>query len=161
MPKRLIPFITKDFYHVFNKGNNGMKTFLNNLNYDRFLELVNYYRFDNHSKRFSHYLKLPFNEKYDYINLIKKTNKPLVNIHAFSLMPNHFHFLLEQLEDKGVQIFMSNLINSYTKYFNTKESHYGQIFLTQFKSKLIVDNDLFLHICRYIILNPLTANIVD
>ena len=157
MPRRLNPLVTNNFYHIYNKGINGTETFLNSENYNRFIDLVNYYRFDKHEIRYSRYNNLTTENKQSYLNSIQKDNNLLVNIHSFSLMPNHYHFLLEQLQDKGIQKFISNLINGYTKYFNAKEDHYGQLFLTQFKAKLVLENEVFLHVCRYIILNPLTA----
>jgi len=160
MPRRLTPLITNNYYHIYNKGINNTKTFLESANYYRFLDLINYYRFDKHTLRYSYYNKLTFDNKNEYLKSIQKNNNKLVNIYAFSLMPNHFHFLLEQLIENGIQLFMSKLINSYTKYFNAKENHYGSLFLTQFKSKLILENEIFLHVCRYIILNPLTSNVV-
>ena len=160
MPRRIIPLITNNFYHTYNKGINGVNTFSNTNDYNRFLELTNYYRFNKHQMRYSVYLKLDFSDRKEYLKTIDTPENKLINIHSFSLMPNHFHFLCEQLQDKGVQKFISKLINSYTKYFNTKHNRYGQLFLTQFKSKLILENNIFLHICRYIILNTLTSDIV-
>ncbi len=160
MPRRLSPLLTKNFHHVYNKGINGTETYLNPHNYNRFIDLINYYRFDKHTLRYSHYNLLVPENKLDYLASVQNQNNKLVNIHAFTLMPNHFHFLLEQLQEKGIEKFISKLINSYTKYFNAQEIHYGSIFLTQFKSKLIFENEIFLHVCRYIILNLSSSNIV-
>ena len=160
MPRRFVPFVNGNYYHVYNKALSGINPLDNNKDNNRLIDLINYYRFSDHDKRFSAYHDLNIANKYEYISEIQFRNNKYVNIHAFSLMPNHYHFLLEQVQDQGIQIFMSKLINSYTKYFNAKNNRNSQLFLTQFKSKLIVEEEIFLHVCRYIMLNPLTSNLV-
>jgi len=75
-------------------------------------------------------------------------------------MPNHMHLLIQQLQNNGVSIFMSQLCNSYTKYFNTKHKRVGPLLQGRFKSVLIVDNYQLLHVSRYIHINPIVARMV-
>ena len=74
-------------------------------------------------------------------------------------MPNHFHFLIRQIKDNGVSIFISHLTNSYTKYFNTKYKRVGPLFQGEFKAVLIDSDEQLMHISRYIHLNPYVSNI--
>ncbi|HBI17341.1 MAG TPA: hypothetical protein DDY52_04330, partial [Candidatus Moranbacteria bacterium] len=45
---------------------------------------------------------------------------PIVEIIAYCLNPNHYHFILKQLEENGITKFMHKLSTSYTMYFNKK-----------------------------------------
>ena len=76
-------------------------------------------------------------------------------------MLNHLHFLLRQLTDNGISIFMSKLTNSYTRYLNTKKERNGPFFQGRFKSVRIESNEQLLHVSRYIHLNPLVAGLVS
>lgn len=87
-------------------------------------------------------------------------NERLVDIVAYCLMPTHAHFILRQLKDGGISRYMSNLQNSYTRYFNTKYDRYGPLWGGRFKSVLIDSQEYFLHLTCYIHLNPVSAGLV-
>ena len=58
----------------------------------------------------------------------------LVDIIAYSLLPNHFHLILKQRIDGGISKFMHKLGVSYTKYFNEKYGRNGVLFQGKFKA---------------------------
>ncbi len=74
-------------------------------------------------------------------------------------MPNHFHLLIRQLVDGGISQGISELCNSYTKYFNTRYHRVGPLFQGTFRAVPIRTDDLLVHVCRYIFLNPVVANL--
>lgn len=80
--------------------------------------------------------------------------KELVRIFAYCLMPNHFHLLIQQLIDGGITNFLSNLTNSYTRYFNTKYERVGSLFQGPFKAKLVATDEYLLQLSKYIHRNP-------
>lgn len=80
-----------------------------------------------------------------------------VSIFAYCLMPNHFHFLVKQLTTSGISDFLSDITNSYTKYFNTKYDRSGYLFQGNFKAKEITDENSLLQVSRYIHLNPVKS----
>src|SRR5438132_12702278 len=69
-------------------------------------------------------------------------------------MPNHFHFILKQRKENGISIFISLLINSYTKYFNTKYTRVGALLQGAFKSVIVESDEQLIHLSRYVHLNP-------
>lgn len=76
-------------------------------------------------------------------------------------MPNHFHLLLKQNKDFGISRFTAQLQNGYAKYFNIKTKRFGAVFQSMYKAVRIEYNEHFIHVARYIHLNPLTAGIVE
>ena len=160
MPGRLTPLVNDQIYHVFNRGINHQPTFLNKYDYKRGVLTTNYYRFSNLPIKLSRLLTLSNEDRTRILDNLKKENDKLVEILAFCLMPNHFHFLLRQIKDKGISKFMGNLQNSYTRYFNTKNERDGSLFLDQFKAVLIRTEEQLIHVSRYIHLNPYTSYVV-
>lgn len=160
MPGRILPLVTNEIYHVFNRGIDRRPTFTNIGEYKRAIEVISYYRFFNHSMKLSYYLNLAQDRRKEVMNEILLKNERCVDLLAFCLMPNHFHFLIRQVVDNGISKFMSNVQNSYTRYFNTKQDRIGPLFLDQFKAVRIESDEQLLHVSRYIHLNPLTSFVV-
>ncbi|MFO8052595.1 MAG: transposase [Candidatus Omnitrophota bacterium] len=84
-----------------------------------------------------------------------KEKNPIVKTICYSLMPNHYHFILCQLKDGGISKFMQKLGGGYTNYFNTKNKRSGALFQGKFKAKCIENDEYLLHLSRYIHLNSL------
>jgi putative transposase len=73
---------------------------------------------------------------------------------CFCLMPNHFHLLFFQINEKSLQVLMQGVMTSYSRYFNKKYSRRGPLFESRYKSSLISNQSYLEHIVRYILLNP-------
>jgi len=112
-----------------------------------------YYQFSDPKPSFSTYKRFKI-QAFD-------TNPKIVDIIAYCFMPNHFHMLLRQNQDGGIQNFMRKLFNSYTKYYNTIHKRVGPLFQGEFKAVLIESNEELIHVCRYIHLNPYVAGLTD
>ena len=82
-------------------------------------------------------------------------------IHAFCLMPNHFHLLLESGAIPGLSRFMHRLLTSYTFYFNSRHDLQGHLFQGRYKSFLVEKSEYLLALSRYIHLNPASENGVE
>lgn len=151
---RKIVLANGEYYHLFNRGVERRPVFTNKREFLRAIALVNFYRFDKPPLRYSKYLTLDEDQRRNFLANLKEK---AVEIIAFCLMSNHFHFLVRQVRDKGVSKFMANFMNSYTKYFNTKYQRVGPLFQGAFKAVHIESDEQLLHLSRYIHLNPVTS----
>lgn len=150
MPSRAIPLVTDEYYHVYNRGVNKLPVFAGAQDYKRFIRSMVYYQLEGPKPSFSQFS--PLSQKLDW-------SKKIVEIVAFCLMPNHFHFLLKQNRDNGITEFLGKFSNSYTKYFNIKHGRVGPIFQGEFKSVLVESNEQLLHLSRYTHINPSVSGI--
>lgn len=158
MPQRFVPFVNNEYYHVFNRGVNKRKIFLDPSDYNKAVEILEYYLFSGHTQRFSYYARLSQSNKKSYFKNITNQMAALV---SYVLMPNHFHLLISQTEENGISNFLSLFQNSYTRYFNIKHKRIGHLFQGQFKATHIEDNSQLIHVSRYIHLNPLSSHVVN
>jgi putative transposase len=76
-------------------------------------------------------------------------------------MPTHIHIILEQLEDKGISKYMNLVLKSYSKYFNVKYNRRGPLWEGRFKNVSVETDEQFMHLTRYIHLNPTSSLLVD
>lgn len=81
-------------------------------------------------------------------------------LHAYCLMTNHFHMLLETSKI-DISKFMKHLAGCYALYFNKKYMYQGHLFEGRYKAVLVKDDTYFLQTSRYIHLNPVKAGIVE
>jgi putative transposase len=141
MPTRHIVkvYAPNRYYHVFNRGWNLSKIFLDDQDYVYFESL------------FIRHLS-PTEQK-------DKFGKPYrhyandVHLNAYCLMGNHFHLLLYQYSENGVFELMKSILTAYTMYFNRKYQRRGPLFESTFKAVIILDDSQLMHITRYIHLN--------
>ena len=86
-------------------------------------------------------------------------NKKGCKLHAYCLMSNHFHFLLET-GDIEIGKFMKAFACKYAMQYNHRHSFKGHVFEDRYKSCLVETDDYFLQTSRYIHLNPVKAKMV-
>jgi len=137
-------FIEGNIYHVYNRGNNKKRIFYSRKNYEYFLSKVNKYILPN------------------------------CDILGYTLMPNHFHFLIhanaitETPLKKGMIISnplsqgLRLMLSSYAKAINKQEGKAGNLFQqnTKFKCVSLKHTD-YSYVCfNYIHQNPLRAGLV-
>jgi putative transposase len=76
-------------------------------------------------------------------------------------MPTHIHLLLKQITDDGISKYMARVLNGYSRFFNIKHKRLGPLWSGRFKNVRVEDDEQFLHLTRYIHLNPTSAGIVE
>lgn len=80
-------------------------------------------------------------------------------IHAYCLMSNHYHLLLET-PDSNLSKGMRQLNGVYTQRFNRKFDRVGHVFQGRYKAILVQKESYLLELARYIVLNPVRAQMV-
>lgn len=160
MPGRKIPLITGQIYHVLNRGVSLQSTFNTKRDFQRAIETIRYYQNKKPPLRYAQFIAVPKERRLQILKDLNERSQFLVEIIAYCLMPNHFHFILKQIEDQGIAKFMSNFTNSYTRYFNIKNKRSGHLFQGKFKALRVESDEQLLHLSRYIHLNPYSSYIV-
>ncbi|SES72306.1 REP element-mobilizing transposase RayT [Salinibacillus kushneri] len=131
MPRKLRVWHTGEIYHITARGNRKEKIFIETRDYLKYL----------------HYLS-DAQENLDY------------NLHAYCLMPNHVHLLIEMKQIPISQV-IKNVHTRYAMYFNFKYEKVGHLFQDRFKSKIVHSSEYLLKVSSYIHLNPIKAGILN
>ncbi|MFQ5541050.1 MAG: transposase [Candidatus Paceibacteria bacterium] len=137
-----------DFYHLLNRGVDKRKVFLDDADYVRFLHDCYVFN-DSADVDPNHRLKKGSKGESDH------TRKRLITLHAFALMPNHYHMLVSEVAEGGMSLFMRKLNMGYSKYFNEKYDRSGVLWQGTFRKIHIKRDAHFMYIPYYIHLNPL------
>lgn len=158
MPKRKESIIQGEIYHAYNKAVGDNNIFLSTFNVLQALKRIRYYMYSQNQK-YTDYIsqELSVNNPPFIIN----PDIPLVSIYAYAIMPNHYHFVLKESEENGIRRFISNFQMSYAWLYNKKEDRNGSVFQGRFKIKYITSTEQFIHVVRYVHLNPVTAYMYD
>jgi len=119
-----------------------------------FLAALTYYLYEDPPVKFSLYRMKP--EAFSH-----SLEKKFCTLMAYCIMPTHFHLLLQQESDGGIQILLRKTSSSFAHYFGIKHEMHGHIFEGNFKAVHIENNEQLLHVSRYIHLNPVTAYMVE
>ncbi len=143
-----------EIYHILNRGVEKRQIFMDKQDYLRFIH--NLYELNNQDRvetTYHNFRDYGNNGKIAKVN--KKPRKPLVDIMAFCLMPNHYHTLLTPRVENGIPRFMQKVNMGYSKYFNQKYVRTGTLFQGRYRNILVTNNTHFLHLPFYIHFNPL------
>jgi len=133
MPLRNTIFIPNGYYHIYNRGSEKRTIFLCEKDYKNFLERVRK-------------------------NIIKYD----LDILAYCLMPNHFHFLVHQNNEDAIRNTFTSIQLGHAKYFNTKYERVGPLFQGRFKAKMVESDEYLLQLSSYIHRNaPDSGNTKD
>ena len=158
---RKTEFANGECYHIYNRGVDKREVFLDRNDYLRFLISMREF---NHleaigslrDKLAGENQKLSFGSSRSLAS--GSVQQSLIEIIAYCLNPNHYHFILKQSQPRGVEKFMHRLATSYTKYFNAKHSRSGSLFQGPFKSIHIDSNEYLLHLSVYVNANHAIHN---
>lgn len=151
-------------YHIYNKSIADFKIFNKDSEFLKMRNTIRYYQMENMPLAFFHFVEMGkvkkegFNEHFISVSQGKEK---LAQIIAYCIMPTHLHLILKQLKQNGISIFMGNVLNSYSRYFNTRHKRKGPLWEGKFKNILVKTDEQLLHLTRYIHLNPVTAYLVD
>ncbi|PIS17466.1 MAG: hypothetical protein COT59_00505 [Candidatus Nealsonbacteria bacterium CG09_land_8_20_14_0_10_42_14] len=154
---RRIKITPGEYYHIYNRGNNKQPIFLDERDWLRFLFLIIYFQspltFYNIGRQITHFVKHSvFNIPDEVVKeIINRRGVELIN---FTQMSNHFHLTIHELKKMGTSQYMQRVLNSYTKYFNTKYKKSGHLFQGPFQCVHIKDDNQLIYLSAYIHRNP-------
>jgi REP element-mobilizing transposase RayT len=118
------------YYHIINRGVERRNIYLEPQDYDFFLDL-----------------------------LLKLSKDYEITIHAFCLMTNHYHLLIET-KQTNLSKALQFINDKYSKYFNKKYARSGHLWQGRYKSYPLFDDAHFWIVAKYIERNPIKAGIV-
>lgn len=118
-------------YHIINRGVERRNIYLEDSDYEFFMELM-----------------------------LKVAKDYHITIHAFCLMSNHYHILLET-KQKNLSKAVQFLNDKYAKYFNKKYQRTGHLWQGRYKSYPLFDDAHFWIVAKYIERNPIKAGMVN
>ena len=96
-----------------------------------------------------------------FLSAIKKSKAAdQFRLHAFCLMPNHVHLLLEQAEEPLETVF-KRIGVSYANWYNRKYERVGHLFQDRFRSENVETEQYYMTVLRYILQNPVKAGMVS
>jgi putative transposase len=129
MPRAPRAFVAGGIYHVVSRGNRKQPIFLCEDDHELFLELTS--------------------------NVVRERKW---SVHAFCLMPNHYHLLLET-PSADLSAGMQEINGTYGAWFNRLHGFVGHLFQGRFRPLAVEGDGHLLHLTRYIALNPVRARL--
>jgi len=141
MPRIVVPLITEEVYHIFNRGIDKRDIFMDKGDILRFYQSLQFFN--------SNEPVVNFDSAKVQTKLHTVRNK-LVDIKAYSLLPNHFHLILVQREDGGISEFMKRVLGGYTSYFNQKYERTGALFQGTFKRVHMNSDEQYNYLFAYV-----------
>ncbi len=142
---RKIQFINNEYYHIYNRGVDKRKIFIDETDYQKFLRNLR----DFNNKSYYEERARALEEKKELGSFLKEFDE-IVEVITYSLIPNHFHLILRQLVDNGISNFMHKLGTSFTNYFNKKYDRSGSLFQGAYKIIQVKNNNYLLWLSAYI-----------
>ncbi len=136
------PILHGNYYHIYNRGNNGIDVFLENESY------------------------------YHFLRLYAKYIEPIAETFAWCLLKNHFHILVRIKEKSEINENelhysttqkpkvidaprqFSHLFNAYTQAINKRHNRTGSLFENTFERKLVTNEKYLQQLIFYIHNNP-------
>ncbi len=120
-----------NYYHVFNRGCNRENIFFSKSDYNILLSKMQ-----------------------------KTKDKKNIEIIAYCLMHNHYHFFLYQNSERSVSDWLKSLFSGYVQRINRKYDRSGTLFERSAKPKLVTNDNYLIELIHYIHANPLKHGFV-
>ena len=151
-------YVADGLYHVYNRGVNKGDIFFDEKDYRVFLSYVATALTAKDEKKLKTIIfeeSRSYKERREATQLLRLKNFiGKIDLLAYCLMPNHFHFLLKQQGEDDMSAFVQALMTRFTMYENRRHKRVGRVFQGPYKAVIITDDAQLLHVSRYIHQNP-------
>lgn len=151
MPRKLVPQIIGEKYHVFNRGVDKRDTFLDRNDYVRFYMSLDLFNSVEPITNF---------EQAKAQHRVPAMPQRLVCIEAYALLSNHFHLIVSPFTEGGLAEFMRRVCGGYTNYFNEKNKRSGALFQGTYQRVHIATSEQYQYLFAYVNENHTVHNVV-
>lgn len=141
------------YYHLYNRGVNKRLIFKEQKDYSTFLSYLQFYLSPPPDLRGD--LRGDSSQVKISPSKVLKNYAGEIELLAYCLMPNHFHLMIKQTSEFGINHFMRSLCTKYARYFNTRYRRVGHLFQDTYKAVRIKNEYQFTYLTKYIHRNPL------
>jgi putative transposase len=148
-------FAEHTMYHVYNRGVDKRIIFTDKRDYAVFLSFLKYALLSDDQQDKKDVVDKDLLSDAQRFNLRRLGLAGQVELVSYCLMPNHFHLLLYQIEPDAITKLMRSVGTGYSIYFNKRHRRTGSLFQGVYKASRIDTDEYWMHISRYIHLNPL------
>jgi putative transposase len=128
-PRLLIPNVC---YHIIHRGNQKQKIFLEDVDFETYLQMLLHYK-----------------RKYAF------------KLYAYCLMPNHIHLIIEVKRVNDLAKIIQGVSLTYTLWFNKKYGKVGHLWQGRFKNKVIQKDRYLIDCLSYVEYNPVRASLTS
>ncbi len=151
-------YIPGGVYHIYNRGLDGREVFRDSEDFVFFEKVMErYLSFDLGNEERTGF-------KLDKPSLVKRRRQMSlyrrISMIAYCLMPNHVHFVLKQIEERGITDFVRRVMTTYVMYFNNKYKRSGVLFESVYKAVIVADIGILPALTKMIHLNPVNRTVV-
>jgi putative transposase len=147
-------YIENGYYHIYNRGVEKRIIFLDQQDYGIFLSYLKEYLLPKDEKELYERLSDPntsYKEKDKTIKTLRLNNfSQEIDLLAYCLMPNHFHFFIKQKGPGAIDKFINSLGTRYTMYFNRKYKRVGSLYQNVYRAVLVSNEKQFIYLSKYI-----------
>src|SRR3989344_6311854 len=147
---RLKQYTENGYYHMYNRGTEKRKIFLDKQDYNVFLSYLKEYLLPKSEKELLEKLSDPLlsgTERDKILKILRLNNfSGEITLLAYCLMPNHFHFFIKQKSKGAIDKIMNSLGTRYTMYFNKKYKRVGSLYQGVYKGVLVTNQEHYLHL---------------
>ncbi len=151
---RIKEYIEDGYYHLYNRGVDKRIIFTEQQDYAVFLSYLKTYLIPKNEEELREKLDDPnidYKTRDNILKILRLNNfNGTLDLLAYCLMPNHFHFLIHQTWAETIDKFMNSLCTRYSMYFNRKYKRVGPLFQGVYKAVVVESEEQLLHLSRYI-----------
>ena len=163
--RRREKFTTHSIHHIYNRSIAKFRVFNSPPECARMYQLVQYYQFTGQRDPFSDFIRMGHGRPRDFETRLHIASgqqrwAKVAEIVAWCLIPNHYHFIVRQLKEGGIEGCLRRSLDAYTRYLNLRRNRRGPLWETRMHNKRIIDSAHLATVVAYVHGNPVKHRLV-